>query len=142
MKIKLLRYSIQNQTTLGVILVDNEFKCYTLENSILKIPEGTYNLNHKKYGGFHFKYSKRFFSIHEGMLEIKNVKGRTNILIHTGNKVEDTKGCILIGNSANNNLIKKGFIEDSTNAYIKLYTIINSSLKLKEKVEIEIKNII
>ena len=75
------------------------------------------------------------------MLEIKNVYKRTDILIHTGNKVEDTKGCVLVGNSANNNLIKKGFIENSTNAYVNLYTLISAKLDLKEKVEIEILNI-
>ena len=141
MNIKLYRYSIQDQTTLGFITLDDKFKCYTLENSLLKIPTGKYKIGYRKTGGFHKKYSKRFFSIHEGMLEIKNVKGRKYILIHTGNKIEDTKGCILVGNSTNNNLIRKGFIEDSRNAYVKLYTLISSRLEKKEEVTIEIKNI-
>jgi len=31
--------------------------------------------------------------------EIKDVPGRSHILFHTGNTVEDTQGCILLGRS-------------------------------------------
>lgn len=141
MKIKIYRYSKQNQTTLGFLTINNNFQCYTLESSLKKIPCGKYKIGYRKVGNFNLKYSKRFFSIHKGMLEIKNVPNRTFILIHTGNKVEHTKGCILVGNETNNNLIKRGIIEDSTNAYIKLYTLISSQLNKKQNVEIEIVDI-
>lgn len=142
MNIKIFRYSIQNKTTLGVLTINDEFQCYTLENSKLKIGKGKYKIDYRKVGRFHLNYSKRFSKSHKGMLEIKNVKGRKYILIHTGNKVEHTKGCILTGNAANNNLIKKGFVEDSTNAYRKLYEVISGALEKKEEVTIEIKIII
>ena len=140
MKIKILRYSIQDQSTLGILTIDNKFQCYTLENSQTLIKEGIYNIKYRKEGLFNSKYEKRF-KFHKGMLEIKNIKDRLYILIHTGNEANHSKGCILVGNNANNNLIKKGFIEDSTNAYVRIYNIISEALNNKEEVIIEINNI-
>lgn len=54
------------------------------------IPQGSYDLiPHGWNGGFKFEKVWRFVE----------VKGRTAILIHAGNTVEDTTGCVLVGKS-------------------------------------------
>lgn len=64
---------------------------FTLENPVgnpatyERIPEGDYIC--KKYSGTKFK----------DVFEVTKVEGRTAILMHPGNTVKDTKGCILIG---------------------------------------------
>ena len=55
-----------------------------------------------------------------GILELMDVPKFKYILIHIGNDEDDTAGCILPGNKASNNSQKRGFIYDSTEAYIKL----------------------
>lgn len=50
------------------------------------IPVGVYK--------FSMSESPRF---HRVLPRLKNVKGRSGILIHSGNTVRDTKGCILVG---------------------------------------------
>lgn len=94
------------KSTLSAFVLLNEgkviFTCNTLEltykgnqREISCIPEGTYNVKprvSKKYGS-HFI--------------LENVPNRTAILIHVGNKVEDTEGCILVGVKSAENFISE-----------------------------------
>jgi len=147
MKLKLVRISSQADSTNGILYIDNEFACYTLEDEQRKIkvkgetaiPLGIYEIKFRKVGGFHTKYADRFKSIHKGMLELQNVPNFEYILIHCGNTDEHTAGCILVGDSQENNvLLKDGFIGKSTQAYTRIYSRIASALLNNEKVEIEI----
>ena len=86
-----------DKQTLGLLLLHDEsckeiFSCYTLElpdkdnkKEISRIPCGDYKVvirASKKYGP-HF--------------QVKNVKGRSFILIHAGNYFTQIRGCILVG---------------------------------------------
>lgn len=57
---------------------------------IVCIPEGDYNCKkvfaRKTVGGMNIKMT----------FEVKDVVGRSGILFHVGNKMDDTRGCILI----------------------------------------------
>jgi hypothetical protein len=54
------------------------------------------------------------------------------------NTDENTSGCLLLGDSQENNLIiKDGFIGKSTNAYKRVYKIISDRLESGETVSIE-----
>ena len=64
------------------------------------------------------------------------------ILIHCGNTDEHTAGCLLVGDSQENNQIKKdGFIGKSSQAYKRIYPRIASALERGEKVTITYKTI-
>ncbi len=142
---KLLRYSSKSKTTLGVLLINNKFQCYTLEDRYRKekvygetrISAGTYELALRNYGGHFDRYTEKYEG-HKGMIQVKEVPNFTDILIHIGNYSEDSHGCILVGSSANNNVKKKGQISASTEAYLDLYFKILPVLESREKVLLNI----
>ena len=76
------------------------------------------------------------------MLQVLNVPNFEYILIHCGNTDEHTAGCLLIGDSQENNQIQKdGFIGKSTQAYKRIYPSIAEALNRKEKVTITYKSL-
>ena len=142
MKLKVLRFSSEADSTHGLLFQEtdlgNKFLCYTLEDERralkvkgeTRVPAGIYKIELRTEGGFHEKYKKRFKSIHKGMLHVTNVPGFEWILIHTGNTDEHTAGCLLVGDSQENNkVIKDGFVGKSTNAYKRIYPAIAESIK-------------
>jgi len=150
MKLEVLRFSSGKDSTSGALFSVVEgvktFLCYTLEDeyrdtkvySETRIPAGIYNIEFRNEGGFNNKYSKRFSDIHVGMLHITNVPGFEYILIHCGNTDEHTAGCLLVGDSQeNNSLVKDGFIGKSSQAYKRIYPKIAKALQAGEEVKIE-----
>jgi len=150
MKLKVLRFSSQEDSTSGLLFLEGnlglEFLCYTLEDEkrVLKVrgetrvPAGTYTIQLRTEGGFHNKYKKKYGGFHKGMLHVTNVPNFEYILIHTGNTDEHTAGCLLVGDSQeNNNIIKDGFIGKSTNAYKRIYPDISKAINNNENVTIE-----
>ena len=151
MNLAVMRFSNGSDSTNGILVKYNkpgtpmEFLAYTLEDEYrdekkageTRIPQGTYTLDLRKEGGFHKKYSKRFSDIHKGMLHILNVPGFEYILIHCGNTDEHTAGCLLVGDSQENNQITKdGFIGKSTQAYKRIYPEIAQAIENGEDVHI------
>ena len=150
MKLKVLRISSQEDSTSGLLFLEDDlglhFLCYTLEDEkrVLKVkgetrvPAGVYQIALRKEGGFHQKYKKRYAGFHRGMLHVTNVPNFEFILIHTGNTDEHTAGCLLVGDSQENNvIIKDGFIGKSSNAYKRIYPNIAKALENGEDVSIE-----
>lgn len=91
--ITLHRLRSSDQGTFGVLIKDGHPLCVTCEdpwndnernNSC--VPTGVYQC-HKHTG-------TRFSNV----WELQNVPGRSAILIHSGNNINDTHGCILVGN--------------------------------------------
>ena len=149
MKLQVLRFNSQSDCTNGLLFdVTNgtRFLCYTLEdekreNKIMgetRIPAGVYSILLRKEGGFHGRYTKKYGSMHKGMLHVQDVPNFKWILIHTGNTDEHTAGCLLVGDSQENNvIIKDGFIGKSVNAYKRIYPNISGALQAGEEVTIE-----
>ena len=137
MILELKRYSHNKESTLGLLFWNRKFQCYTIEDApqkkkiagITRIPSGIYELGIRKEGGFHNRYSKKFPDFHQGMIQIKDVPGFKYILIHIGNSAKDSQGCILVGNSPNNNAIADGFVGHSTTAYRSLYKTLIGGIK-------------
>ena len=150
MKLQVVRFSSQADSTSGLLFEINElgkhFLCYTLEDEarVLKVkgetrvPAGTYKIELRTEGGFHERYSRKYPNIHIGMLHIVNVPGFEYILIHTGNTDEHTAGCLLVGDTQENNvIIRDGFVGKSNNAYKRIYPKIAKAIKNNEEVTIE-----
>ena len=148
MKLEVLRFSSGKDSTSGILFDctrGREFLCYTLEDQYqtkkvmqeTRIPAGEYEIKYRKEGGHHRRYAKRFPDIHRGMLHVTNVPNFKWILIHCGNTDEHTAGCLLLGDTQENNQIKKdGFIGKSSQAYVRVYDYIAKALDMNEKVTI------
>ena len=165
MELEVIRFSSGDDSTNGILLeldrhansphsegyrCKRTFLAYTLEDEQrnekvygeTRIPNGTYKLGLRKVGGYHAKYSKRFSHIHIGMLHVLDVPGFEYILIHCGNTDEHTAGCLLVGDSQENNQITTdGFIGKSTQAYKRIYPRIAEAIDCGEEVTITYKTI-
>ena len=150
MKLEVLRFSSQEDSSSGLLFEVSElgrkFLCYTLEDERralkvkgeTRVPAGTYNIKLRKEGGFHARYTKKYGGFHRGMLHICDVPNFEWILLHTGNTDEHTAGCLIVGDSQENNIIiKDGFIGKSGNAYKRIYPAIAKAIELNEEVTIE-----
>lgn len=85
MKAVIVRDEVGPLGAFGALTAEGGFQCYTLENSALLIPAGTYAAVWKCHPERGLCY------------ELLSVKDRTGILIHSGNWFDDSKGCILLG---------------------------------------------
>lgn len=109
-----------------------------------RIPAGRFEIKLRKEGGFYDNYSNhknatiKALTRKYGMLEIIGIPEYQYVLIHIGNTEADTAGCILIGNQAENNSNKKGFVSDSAGAYIFLVSAIYAAIEKGKQVFINI----
>ena len=148
MRLTVIRYSDNTESTLGLLFIDDKFESYTLEDGFrfakikgeTRIPNGEYKIELRKEGGFHNRYKSKY-SFHQGMLHVKYVPGYEYILIHSGNTSDHTAGCLLIGDTANDNTKDKGFIGKSRDAYKDLYIKVVNAISNNERVIIEYKDI-
>lgn len=92
-RVELIRVEQTEEATIGVLVVDGESICWTLEEpwrqnkqAVSCIPIGRYPLV--------LEYSP---SKGRALWTIKDVPGRKYVRIHTGNTVDDTEGCPLTG---------------------------------------------
>ena len=148
MKLEVLRVSSDVDSSSGLVfdITDGrKFLCYSLEDEYrndkvmheTRVAAGTYQILLRKEGGFNAKYTKKYGDFHKGMLHVQDVPGFEWILIHTGNTDEHTSGCLIVGDSQENNqLLKNGFIGKSVQAYKRIYTPIAEALENGEEVTI------
>ncbi len=159
---EVLRYSSQHDSTLGLLfriepplyispnpVERREFCAFTVEDEArevkvsgeTRIPAGRYQLTLREYGAHHIRYSRKFPDIHKGMIEIMDVPGFTDILIHIGNTDDDTAGCLLVGSTAEGNLIGPGRIGGSTSAYLRIYPVIAQMITNRRSVWIQYRDL-
>lgn len=125
MKFILARQPGSSKFTWGTILNGDVPICTTLElpwldnqRGISCIPEGTYNciplIDHLTDSGHLFGRCIR----------VLDVPNRDGILIHPGNHISDTHGCILVGSA-----ISLGFVEliESRLALVRLFQVCKDS---------------
>lgn len=146
MKLKLLRYSDNGKSTLGLMFIDGIFSAYCLEDQYqdkkvsgeTRIPAGTYKVDFRKVESEKtLKYRKQFnwFAWH---LMLQDVPGFKYVYIHKGNKESHTDGCILVADTTNNNKYEPGFIGKSTQAFERIYKKISDELIKNSGVNIKI----
>lgn len=149
MKLILIRYSGAADDTLGLLFSDGKFACFMLEDEYravkvageTRIPEGTYKLALRDEGRLTKKYAARFPHIHRGMLWLLDVPGFEWIYIHCGNRDEHTDGCLLVGDSAQQNITEDGFIGSSGVAYKRIYPEIAAAIERGDQVTISVRDI-
>jgi len=145
MELLLRRYKSDKDTTLGNLFIEGLYECKTLEDEYRKvkvmhetrIPSGRYQIKLQHNGIMTSKYATLFPGIHKGMLWLQNVPNFQYIYIHIGNDDDDTSGCILVGNKADEDTMR---LVDSRNAYIRMYVKVANALINNEEVFITIKD--
>lgn len=140
-----LRKEWSSVSTIGDMLIDNKFYCYTLEDidrqhngssrklwrrdlkiaGRTAIPYGKYEII--------INWSNKFQCPMPLLLNVPDYEG---VRIHAGNTDADTEGCILVGSTQG-----KDFIGNSRSTFKSLFPIIREALKVG-KVWITIGNII
>lgn len=114
MKIVVVRDTFTENSTIGKMLIDGAFFCYTLEDTIrdvkiageTAIPYGTYKVI--------VNMSNRFQRMMPLLLNVPNFEG---VRIHNGNTKEHTHGCILVGSTKSKDFI--GNSKSTFNALMK-----------------------
>lgn len=149
MKLKLVRRFNCDKYCIGSLYVDGKYLCDTIEDTdrgldqkmslkeiinrklkgITAIPVGVYRvviniMSPRLSKKPQYKFCKGYVP------RLLNVKGFDGILMHIGNKAEDSLGCILVGENK-----VKGQVINSTAAFHKLYDILSKS---KDEITIEI----
>lgn len=120
------------QCTEGIMVIDGQQECYTLEDVVrpsgekifgdTAIPAGTYQVivNHSN----HFNRDLPL------LLNVPNFEG---VRIHAGNTAKDTEGCILVGRKR-----VPGAVQESRLAFEPLFAKIQDAIAAGEEVTITI----
>ena len=122
MKLNLKRLHKTDKSTIGELSIDGKFECYTLEDveraekvfGKTAIPKGTYEVI--------MTMSNRFKRM---MPLLLNVPGYEGVRIHSGNKAEDTEGCLLLGKTRGVDVIG-----ESRDAVAAFYPKLEAALKV------------
>jgi hypothetical protein len=135
MKLELFRKYYSNKSTIGELYINGVFECYTLEDMVrppgvkiagqTAIPAERYRIIIDK--------SDRFKRLMPLLLE---VLGFVGIRIHNGNTDKDTEGCILVGQTYNEN--EPDFIGRSILAFDALFKKLETTFNSGEEIWIEI----
>ena len=149
MKIRVSRYANGKDSTAGLLYVEGEFFCHTLEDEYrekkvageTRIPAGKYEIVFREEPSpSTMKYRERYDWFHWHIM-LKDVPNFSYIYIHPGTKERHTDGCILVNYNAaklDNNEYECPDYNRSVECYRKLYAAISRALKADEKVFIEI----
>lgn len=129
LELRLVRNQYSSASTIGELHVDGRFECFTLEDRVraaksagtTAIPPGRYEVA--------VTWSNRFERPLPLLMDVPNYSG---VRIHTGNKAEDTEGCILVGRRR-----LSDFVGESKVAFDALFPKIRDALH-REKVFLEI----
>lgn len=132
------------RSTLGEFLVAGRRECFTLEDQFregpkvkheTRIPAGRYLLKLRKIGESRFDpiYGPKFApGFHQGMVEITGVPGFTDVLIHIGNFIKDTSGCVMVGTTTGTDANGDLSIGNSKVAYQALYPKLIAAIRMGE----------
>lgn len=119
-------------STLSGLWLKNAFVCFIIEDGyrenkvsgVTRIPAGTYKIGRKVDGRFFEKYKPEGFSFVPELLDVPNFSG---ILIHRGNTVIDTRGCLLPNKGAwHGDRANCFYGSDSRGAFLHLWKLINT----------------
>ena len=135
MEITVKRINKTNDYTIGQMFIDGEYFCDTLEDTVrdltnvkdkiygrTAIPAGTYSVI--------LDYSGHFKKLLPHILDIPFFSG---VRIHSGNDVEDTNGCILVGSYHH-----AGYITESRATMEKLMKKLRETINKGDRITLSI----
>ena len=100
----ILRDTFSDESTIGELFLNGERFCDTLElpyrdnqRSISCIPVGDYKVR--------LRYPRESATRNYLHLLVEDVKDRSYILFHRGNTAKDTRGCILVGQGSQQDIV-------------------------------------
>ena len=100
----ILRDTFSDESTIGELFLNGERFCDTLElpyrdnqRSISCIPVGEYKVR--------LRYARESATRNYLHLLVEDVKDRSYILFHRGNTAKDTRGCILVGQGSQQDIV-------------------------------------
>lgn len=129
-----IRFADDQYSTIGELQGP---RCYVLERQATgdhpRIPDGTYELRLRSIGESHLDpVAEQIMGPggHHGMIEVCDVPGRTDILIHWANQASEILGCLATGTSyTHNHAGTHGYwINESRNAYKRIYPVIAAAI--------------
>jgi len=140
MKLKLIRKTFTETSTIGELFIDDKFECFILEDKdrglsqvpnspalsrkqygITAIPKGTYDIG--------ITFSNRFKQYLPLLINVPEFEG---VRIHPGNYATDTEGCLLPGLT-----MSRDMVQQSKKAFANLFKKLKAVEKT-EKITIEI----
>jgi hypothetical protein len=134
MKITVVREWFTLDCTIGQLLVDGVFECFTLEDMVRPESQKVFGKTAIPYGKYSVSitYSPHFKRMLPLLSGVPNFDG---VRIHPGNYAADTEGCLLVGNQR-----VKGAVLDSRSAFNNLFGKISAAIAHKDTVTIEYMN--
>ena len=100
----IIRDTFTDESTIGELFVNGERFCDTLElpyrdnqRSVSCIPLGEYKVR--------LRYARESATRNYLHLLVQDAKDRSYILFHRGNTAKDTRGCILVGQGSQQNIV-------------------------------------
>ena len=125
------------ESTLSDLYVDGRWSAFVLEDRIrdrkikhrTAIPAGRYRIVRRYVGRFATNYKRRWR--HKSALELLDVPNFKYILIHVGNTIAETSGCLLVGTSRFERDGNYG-VGGSVTAYRRLYSAITAVIDSEE----------
>lgn len=127
--LNVVKLAENTNSTLSALSVSGQFLCFILEDGyraekvpgVTRIPGGTYQIVKRTHGRIFDTYSKKLGV--KWVPELVGVPNYTDILIHPGNTVKDTRGCLLPGAIAvtGSEALDAMKIQNSTEAFLKIY---------------------
>ncbi len=140
-----IRYYSDELSTLGLLYINDKFRCYTLEDAHhdekipnqTRIPAGTYPISYNRVEtGLTLKYRKTrpWFKYH---IHIRNVPNYRGVYIHNGSTHEHTDGCLLVADSINASS-EQNLIYNSKKTFEQFYKELKPLLEADKPVRIRI----
>lgn len=130
-------------STLSACTIEGKFQCWILEDGFnltkipgkTRIPPGIYQIVTHTSGRFFEAHRKKWG--HSFVPMLAGVPNYSFILIHPGNTVEDTEGCLLPGFGSHFNG-REFYVSDSSDAYCALFAKIEAAFARGEMVDCQI----
>ena len=138
MEIKVIRYILMNDYTIGKLYIDDEYITDTIEDKCRKIEKkedkiyGITAIPHGRYPVV-LDYSPKYSKLMPHILDVPYFEG---IRIHSGNSDEDSLGCIIVGEYVPG--VAGGWVSNSRLAYGKVFEKLKQASDKGERIFITI----